>query len=72
MSTTLQMIFSNEMGRNSTISLADPEEQLSSEEIEAVMDSIVAKDIFNTAGGDIVGKVRAQIVTRTVDTVAQF
>lgn len=69
---TLQMIFSNHEGRNTTISVADPDESITSEAVEAVMDMIVDKDIFDTTGGQITGKVRAQVVSRSVNTLAEF
>jgi len=72
MSATLQMIFSNTEGRNNTISVADPNPELTSVEVEAVMDSIITKNVFITSGGDLVGKVRAQVVTRTVDLVGEY
>ncbi len=72
MSETLQMIFSNVEGRNTTISVSDPDPALTALDVETVMDSVVDKNIFNTSGGDIEGKVRAQVVSRTVDVLAEF
>ena len=72
MSATLQMIFSNTEGRNSTISVADPNPELTEMEAETVMDSIITKNVFDTTGGELVGKVRAQVVTRTVDVLGEF
>ncbi len=72
MTETLQMIFSNFEGRNTTISVSDPDPELTAAEVEAVMDSIIGGNIFNTSGGDITGKVRAQIVSRSVDELADF
>ncbi len=72
MSETLQMIFSNVEGRNTTISVSDPDPALTALDVETVMDSVVDKNIFNTSGGDIDGKVRAQVVSRTVDVLAEF
>jgi len=72
MSATLQMIFSNIEGRNSTISVADPDPEITSVEVEAVMDSILTKNVFETSGGELVDKVRAQVVTRTVDLIGEF
>lgn len=72
MSATLQMIFSNTEGRNNTISVSDPDPELTSAEVEAVMDSIITKNVFVTSGGDLVAKVRAQVVTRTVDLVGEY
>ena len=72
MSETLQLIFSNVEGRNTTISVGDPDPEITALDVETVMDSVIARNVFNTSGGDINGKVRAQIVSRTVDTLAEF
>ncbi len=72
MSETLQMIFKTAEGRNTTISVADPEPELGLEEVDPVMDSIIARNIFETTAGEITGKVRAQVVTRTVDMLGEF
>ncbi len=72
MSETLQMIFSNFEGRNSTVSVSDPDPAITALDVETVMDSILARNVFQTSGGDLVDKVRAQIVSRTVDTLAEF
>lgn len=72
MSETLQMIFSNVEGRNSTISVVDPNATLTALEVEAVMNSILTKNVFNTTGGDLISKVRAQVVSRTVDVLGEF
>ena len=72
MNKTLRMIFKNEEDRNSTISMADPVEELTSEQVEAVMQSIIDKNIFDSAGGDLTGKVRAQVVSRDVENIAEF
>ena len=72
MSATLQMIFSNTEGRNSTISVADPNPALTEMEVDMVMDSIITKNVFETTGGELVGKVRAQVVTRTVDVLGEY
>lgn len=72
MSDTLQMIFSNTEGRNITISVIDPDPELTALEVEAAMDSVITRNIFQTTGGDIVGKVRAQVVSRTVDVLSEY
>jgi hypothetical protein len=72
MSETLQMIFSNAEGRNSTLSVTDPNPEITAVEVEAVMDSVIDKNVFQTTGGDITGKVRAQVVSRTVDVLSEF
>lgn len=72
MSETLQMIFSNQEGRSATVSLTDPAPGLTALEVEAVMDSVINRNIFETSGGDIERKVRAQIVSRTVDVLSEY
>ena len=72
MSDTLQMIFSNVEGRNSTISVADPDSELTGVQVEAVMDSVLTRNVFNTSGGDLVSKVKAQVVSRTVDVLGEY
>ena len=72
MSATLQMIFSNTEGRNNTISVADPDPEITPMAVDVVMDSILARNVFETTGGELTGKVRAQVVTRTVDVLGEY
>ena len=72
MTETLQMIFRNFDGRNTTVSVSDPDSELTALEVEEVMDSIVSKNVFHTTGGDIVDKVRAQVVSRSVNVLGEF
>jgi hypothetical protein len=69
---TLRLIFKNALGRNVTISVKDPEDQLDAEDVEAAMDLIIERDIFQTSGGSITTKVRAEVVGRQVDVIAEF
>jgi len=72
MSETLQMIFSNFEGRNSTVSVTDPDPAITALDVETVMDSILTRNVFQTSGGDLVAKVRAQVVSRTVDVLGEY
>ncbi|NMD42302.1 MAG: DUF2922 domain-containing protein [Firmicutes bacterium] len=72
MAATLQMIFRNEEGRNVTISIADPRDDLEVSEVEAVMEAILQRNIFSTAGGDIAYLSKAQLVSRDVETLVEF
>jgi len=69
MSKTLRMIFRNEANRSVAISVPEPVEPVDEAILGACMDKIVDSNIFETTGGDITEKVRAEIVERTVDTV---
>ncbi len=66
---TLRMLFLNEEGRTSAVSLADPEENLDAQVIEDCMDHIIDSNMLQTNNGDLVEKIRAEVVERSVDTV---
>ena len=70
MKKVLEMTFRNTVGKEITLSLADPKDDLTLAQVNTVMDDIVAKNIFTTAsgGGDLTEKVKA--VVRVTDSVA--
>ena len=72
MTETLQMIFRNFDGRNTTISVSDPDPELTAQDVSDVMDLVVAHNVFQTTGGDIVSKVKAQVVSRAVNVLDEF
>jgi hypothetical protein len=72
MQETLRMIFKNEEGRNVAIVIPDPDSEITASEVETVMDSVVTRNIFTTTGGNITAKVRAEVVARSVDVLADF
>ena len=72
MQETLRMVFRNFDGRLTAVSLTDPDPELTAQDVSDVMDSIVSKNVFQTTGGDIVSKVRAEVVTRGVDVLEEF
>ncbi|MDI3480939.1 MAG: hypothetical protein PWQ97_594 [Tepidanaerobacteraceae bacterium] len=69
MAKSLEMVFQNAAGKNARISVADPKDGLTADEVQAAMDTILAKNIFNTTGGDIVKAVSASIVSREVTEI---
>ena len=66
MAARLQLTFRTAGGRRRTISIEDPKSSLTDVEVQAAMDTIIAKNIFETNDGDLVGVVSAQIVTTEV------
>ncbi|MEW5784354.1 MAG: DUF2922 domain-containing protein [Bacillota bacterium] len=72
MSATLQLIFRNTAGRNVTLSVPDALEDLDSEVVGSVMADILSRNIFHTTGGDLQERVRAQLVTREVNTLVEY
>ena len=63
---SLVMTFLNEMGSRASISLPGVKDNVTEAEVSAAMDVIVAKNIFETAGGDLITKHSAQINERNV------
>jgi len=63
----LRMSFETSMGKTTTITLNEPKAGITAAEIEAVMDEIIAKDIFSSAAGNLVAKKDIQIVETVVD-----
>lgn len=66
MAKTLEMVFVNAAGDKVTLRLADPRDDIQETEVRTVMDQVVAKNIFNSAGGSLVGVAGARIVSRDV------
>lgn len=59
----LVMIFRNSAGKNVTISIDDPKDDLTEEQIKTAMDLIVEKNVFKKNDYALVEAVEAQIVT---------
>lgn len=62
MSKVLAMNFKTGMGKSMRVSLEDPKEDISSEEIKDAMNLIITNDVFNVEGG------LAQIANATITT----
>jgi len=63
----LRMTFNSAVGTAVSITLSEPKTDLTAAQIEAVMDQIIAKDIFLTSGGALVSKRDVKIVDTTTD-----
>ncbi len=72
MEQTLRLIYRNAEGRTATVSVANPHEQLDPAEVENAMDVILNADAFDTSGGSLVEKVRAEVVSRQVEIINEF
>lgn len=72
MEQTLRLVFRNAEGRSVTMSVSDPKDPLDSLDVDNVMDLIINADIFDSSGGNITEKVRAEIVSRQVNTILEF
>lgn len=67
---TLQLVFQTAAGSRFTISLPDPVDTLTEADVQAAMDTIIAKNVFNVNGADLTGKVAARIVSRETTELA--
>ena len=58
---TLEMIFINEGAKEVTVVVKDPKDSLTLAEVQAVMMTIIAKNVFSSTTGDLVSAKEAQI-----------
>lgn len=64
MAKTLIMVFQNDLGKNVSISIPDVRDNITEQEVKTTMQTILAKNIFTSNGGDLVGIMSAQIVNK--------
>jgi len=67
---TLELNFQTTEGRTAKISIPEPIDPVDPVLLQQVMDTIVAKNIFNFSSGEIVTAVDARMVERTVSDIA--
>ncbi len=67
MATKLTMSFKNAADNTTSYSVDDPRADVTDVEVQAVMDDMLAKNIFNTSGGDLVSVSGAKVTTTTVN-----
>ena len=63
---TLSMTFVNISGDKSSISIAGVRPDVTQSQTSALMDTIIAKDVFRTDGGSLTAKYSAQLTERAV------
>lgn len=69
MDKTLQMIFVNANGGRVTISLPEPREDVTEQDVSTVMALIINKAAFVSTGGALVSSAGARIVGRSVEPI---
>lgn len=67
MDKTLQMVFQNEVGDNTSISISQIKEGLTDAEVKALMNLIISKNIFESTGGDLITVMSASVVAKDVE-----
>lgn len=65
MEKTLELVFKNENGASKTIAITYPRENVTRDEADAAMETIIEKNVFETSGGALVEASDAYY--RTVD-----
>jgi hypothetical protein len=68
----LRMVFQNTLGRSVSINLQDPVDNPDALAVGACMDKVVLGDIFDTSGGALTAKLRAEVVSTTTTSVADY
>jgi hypothetical protein len=70
MAKSLIMTFINAQGKKVSLTVNNIKDGLVNTDVSTVMDSIISKNIFSTAGGAFVSKDSAQIVEKTSSELA--
>ncbi|MBO1005652.1 DUF2922 domain-containing protein [Pseudogracilibacillus auburnensis] len=65
----LELLFENEEGKTVTYSLDSPVDPADEVAINSAMDEIIAQNVFDSTGGNIVAKKGARIVERVVTDI---
>ena len=63
---SLSMTFLTEFGLKSSLAVSGVKPTITKEEVNTLMDTIIAKNIFKTNSGDLVKKSGAQLTQRQV------
>ena len=64
----LTLTFNTEAGKKVSLTITDVKETITSDEANALMDTIISNDIFNTKSGGFVSKVDAKLTERKITT----
>lgn len=63
----LKMIFLTPLNKQVTMSLNNPKDAITAVEVQAAMDTIIARNIFLTTSGELTSKVSARIIDTTTN-----
>ena len=69
MEKSLQLVFKNASGSTKLITISNPKDDLTKAQTDEAMQKIVAANVFNTLGGDLVQAVEALVVNRNVEVL---
>lgn len=63
---TLSMVFLTEKGSKASLSISGVKESITQAEVDTLMNTIIAKNVFLTTTGALASKDSAQLVAKTV------
>jgi hypothetical protein len=66
---TLNMVFLTSGNKKATFSISKADGAVTKAQVNALMDGLIAKNIFTTASGDLVSKDSASLVAKTVTAI---
>lgn len=69
MAKKLMLGFINTTGKTVSITIPEPKDTLTQADCTAAMDTIIAKNIFLTSGGELVSKSYAKVIDTTEDVL---
>jgi hypothetical protein len=69
MDKTLQMVFLNNSGKSVSLNISGVKDDVTPVEIKTVMELIIAKNIFDSTGGDLKTIMSANVVSRDVQEI---
>lgn len=67
MAKDLVLYFKDQENKKVSLRVKDVKEELTSEQVEKLMDTIIEKNIFKFPSGDIVDKDRAEVVSKDIE-----
>ena len=70
MEKTLQMVFQNQVGNNTSINIAQVKDELTDEDVKSLMQLIISKNIFESSGGDLITIMSATVVAKDVEELS--
>lgn len=65
----IELFFENEDGKTVKYTLDKPIEPVNPTNVQAAMDDIIAQNVFNTSGGDLVAKKSARVIETIVEDI---
>lgn len=64
----LTLTFNTEAGKKASLNITDVKEDITSAQANALMDTIISNNIFNTKSGGYVSKVEAKLTEKKITT----